>query len=191
MKREGAIRIDSEAILHDLFKQYNRRLLFFARAIIENQKVAEEIVSDSFVKLWENRGSFSSSDKIKAFLYIVTKNACINYLRSSHRQQVFDYEFDEQLISSDPDAYTKIVKAELMQQIHEEIMRLPDKQREVFLLTYIEGLSTDEIGQRLGMAASAIFANRSRATQALRQVFKGKELWIALPILKAWWDNVM
>lgn len=175
--------LDSQQ-LDALFRQYHRSLLYFAKSMVRDQETAEELVADSFVKLWQRLETFESGDKVKAFLYIATKNACLNHLNSAHARQAFDVESLDILQSVDPDSYAQIVRAELMQQIYDEVMKLPERQREVFRLTFFEELNTDEIAQRLDMTPAAIFANRSRAIEALRNIFKNKQLWLYLFVLE-------
>jgi len=173
-----------ESVLGMLFKQYNRRLLFFAKQMVKEQTVAEEIVSDTFVKLWDRRHAFKNVEGVKAFLYIATKNACLNHVKSAHARQVFDHDDIDQLATTDPDVFTDIIRAELLQKIHAEVMKLSEKQRDVFNLSYIEGLSTEEICDRLGMNPAAVFANRSRAIGTLRKLFAEGELWACLLLLQ-------
>lgn len=173
-----------ESALSQLFDLYNRRLLYFARGMVGSQEVAEEIVSDSFVNLWKIRVNFETTDSIKAFLYIATKRACLNHVKSAHARQQFNDAGLEELLSRDPDTYARIVRAELMEAIHREVMRLPEKQRDVFRLTYFDELDTDEICSRLNMSANAVFANRSRAVETLRKLFKDSELWLCLLMLQ-------
>lgn len=168
-----------------LFKQYNRSLLFFAKSMVRSQEVAEEIVADSFIKLWQRKDSFADEDKVKAFLYIATKNACINHAQLVRSRQVHDGEAVDSLTSADPDVLARIIRAEFLQQVYDEIDRLPEKQREVFRLSYLEDLTTDEICERLQMSATAVFANRSRAAETLRKIFKDKELWLCLFLVDA------
>ncbi|WP_262248498.1 RNA polymerase sigma factor [Parapedobacter soli] len=176
--------------LDALFKQYHRSLLYFAKSMVRDQETAEELVADSFVKLWQRRDAFENGNKVKAFLYIATKNACLNHLKSAHARQAFEGDSLDVLQSVDPDSYAQIVRAELMQQIHDEVMKLSEKQREVFRLTFFEELDTHEIAERLGMTPTAIFANRSRAIEALRNIFKNKELWLCLFLLEELMRNV-
>lgn len=170
--------------LDALFRQYHRSLLYFAKSMVREQEAAEELVADSFVKLWQRRETFEDADKVKAFLYIATKNACLNHLNSAHVRQAFDGEALDVLQSVDPDSYAQIVRAELLQQIYDEVMKLPEKQREVFRLTFFEELDTNEIAERLGMTPTAIFANRSRAVETLRKAFKNNDLWLCLFVLQ-------
>jgi len=178
-----ALQAGEEQALDALFSQYNRSLLYFAKSMVPSQEVAEEIVSDSFVKVWEHRTSFATIEKVKAFLFITTKNACLNVVKSTHHRQFFDYEVAALLENPDPNIHVQIVKAELMQLIYQEVMKLPAKQREVFRLTYFEDFNTEEIAQQLGMSAAAVFTNRSRAAEALRLVFKHKHKLLYLLVL--------
>lgn len=171
--------------LEEAFKVYNRPLLFFANKMIKDTKVSEEIVSDSFVKLWQYRNNIQTNENLKAFLYIVTKNACRNYLKSSYNQQNFEYEIDEELIVSEPDIYVKILNAELMSVIHQEVSKLPEKQQLVFKMSYLEGLTTEEICDKLNISETAVFANKSRALETLRKMFKDKNMMLMLLVLTA------
>ncbi len=169
------------AALTRIIKEYNRPLLYFANKLINNAEAAEEQVSDSFVKLWQGRTHFQTPDNIKAFLYITTKNACLNYIKTPHAKQYFEHEMSDDLLSEEPEVYARIVQTELMQAIHVELEKLPEKQRAVFRLSFLEGLTTDEVCEELNMTPSAVFANKSRAMDALKKVFKDKNmLWCVL-----------
>ncbi len=171
--------------LEEAFKLYNRPLLFFARKMIKDPEASEEIVSDSFVKLWQYRNNIQTDENLKAFLYIVTKNACRNYLKSSYNQQNFEYEIDEGLIVSEPDIYMKILNAELVNIIHLEVSKLPKKQQLVFKMSYLEGQTTEEICDKLNISESAVFANKSRALETLRKTFKDKDILLMIMVLEA------
>lgn len=178
-----ALRHGEASSLRIIFEKHSRKILYFAKSIIKHQEVAEEIVSDSLVKLWQQRTTFETSDSVNAFLYVVIRNLCINYIKSSYASQDFEYEIDENLESVDSDTYVKIVRAELLQSIYDEVVKLPEKQREVFRLTYFEDLTTEEICKTLGMSSSAVFANRSRAVESLRMAFKDKKMWLGVFML--------
>lgn len=178
-----ALKAGDESALRVLFEKNSRKILYYAKSIVKKQEVAEEIVADSIVKLWQQRETFETTDSVNAFLYVVIRNLGINYVKSSYASQQFDYDIDENLESADPDTFVKIVRAELLQSIYNEVAKLPEKQREVFRLTYFEDLSTDEICEKLGMSAAAVFTNRSRAVESLRLVFKGREMWLCVTVL--------
>jgi len=155
------------------FHLYNRPLMYFAMQYVKKQEVAEEVVSDVFIKLWENRNRFENLNKLRAFLYISVKNASLNHVRTAeyklHKLPIDAYE---ELIFEDADILRKIITSELVKKIHDEMQKLPEKQQQVFLLTFIKDFSPEEIGDKLGISLSAVYANKSRAIATLRTSLK-------------------
>ncbi|ERJ58833.1 RNA polymerase sigma-70 factor [Sphingobacterium paucimobilis] len=164
---------NKEQSLIAVYRLYNRKLLLFAMRYVKVREAAEEIVADSFIKMWNNRHLFSDEEKLKAFLYICTKNACLNYLRKpvleDPLESILNTEFD---LAQDVDVYTKMVHAELMAAIYKEVEKLSERQRKVFHMSFLEGLTVEEISQRLGVSTDVVYANRSRALAILRTHFK-------------------
>lgn len=164
---------DNENSLISIHRLFNRKLLLFAKRYVKNLEVAEELVSDSFVKMWNNRYSFHTEEKLKAFLYICTKNACLNHLRHPNVSESLDVilntEFD---LSDEIDVYTKMIHSELIIEINKQVLNLSHRQQEVFNMTFFEGLSTNEIADKLNISLDVVYANRSRAIAILRNRFK-------------------
>ncbi|HLT86339.1 MAG TPA: sigma-70 family RNA polymerase sigma factor [Sphingobacterium sp.] len=175
-----------EGGLEGIYRLYSKQLLFFAQKYIKNYQIAEEIVADVFVKLWERRVSFSSLDRIRAFLYIVTKNKCLNQLRGTNRcESIDDVDNYEELLYEDLDAFAKIVRAELLKMIYNEVQKLPEKQREVFNKTFLEDKTIEEISKEMNMAPQAVYTNKSRALTALRQSPRLKDALLLLALISA------
>ncbi|HEX9509830.1 MAG TPA: sigma-70 family RNA polymerase sigma factor [Puia sp.] len=63
------------------FHLHYRPLCYFATQLVNSQQDGEDIVKDTFVKLWQKHTDFDTPQNIKAFLYITTRNACLNFLR--------------------------------------------------------------------------------------------------------------
>lgn len=172
-----------ESVLAYFVSTYSKPLRFFAYNLLRNKQVAEEIVSDSFYKLWERRQNFVLETNVKAFLYISTRNACYDYLSSPKNKIPF---LDERVAWEMPDIAADleadIVLAETIHAISREIDGLPSQQAAIFRMTYLEGLNSEEISKRLGISANAVFVSRSKALARLRTLFKGKEdlLYVAL-----------
>jgi RNA polymerase sigma-70 factor (family 1) len=177
----SAFREGDAAAFMRIFQQYNRSLLYFAQKMIRQKEGAEELVSDCLIRLWQRRSNFESEEKIKAFLYISVKNACLNYIKSPHARQQFQAEPAEDLLSEPPEVVAKMIQAELLDAIYREIENLPEKQRAVFRMSHLDGMSTEEICAALNMSPAAVFTNRSRATETLKKLFKDKNL------LLYWW----
>lgn len=167
-----------------IYRLYSKQLLFFAQKYVKNYQVAEEIVADVFVAVWERRKSFSNLNRIRAFLYIATKNRCLNHLRGTDFSEKTDelYHYEE-LLYEDADAFTEIVRTELLKAIFEEVQKLPEKQREVFNKTFLEDKTAEDIAQELNMTSSAVYANKSRALATLRQNLRLKDSLFLLGLI--------
>jgi RNA polymerase sigma factor (sigma-70 family) len=155
-------------------RRYGRALRYFAYAIVRNKEAAEEIVSDSFVKLWEARVTFSSSEKIKAFLYIVTRNACLHFSASPKNRISFLREGVDELVHSSEDLSADMTKAQLLELLYTEIEKLPRQ----------EGLSTQEICERLNTTPTNVYFYRSKSIKTLQVIFKDKNLIVYLSFLQ-------
>lgn len=181
----AALRAGQEAALRDLIRTYSKPLVYFADNLIRNSEVAEEIVQDGFVKLWNRHAEFHSASKIKAFLYIVTKNACFNYLKTAKYRYTEEVEdWTDRLANPDPDLLTAIIHAELMTEIYQELEKLPEQYRRIFRMSYLEDKTTEEICAELGVSPNAVFTGKSKAIGLLRKAFKGKNLVLYLSFLQ-------
>src|SRR5690606_10844326 len=151
---------------------YKRSLLYFSLQFVYRE-TAEEIVADIFIKTEELRDQFDSKERLKSFLCISTKNACLNHLRKPYSKQIYEtWEAQVDALSEDPEIYTAIIRAELLEQIYNEVATLPSKQSEVFRMTYVEDLTVEEISEKLRISPTAVYINRSRALAYLRSSIK-------------------
>ncbi|RKE55844.1 RNA polymerase sigma factor [Sphingobacterium detergens] len=162
--------LGKENALTSLFHQYSSPLFFFAMQYLKDEDIAKEIVSDTFVKSWSNRTQFTSMASLKSYLYVVTKNACLNQLRSISRlPKIYDVADVESELLGDQDALTKIIRTELISQLYEQIELLPPLQRQIFKMSFFEDLSTEEIAAKMTIATSSVYMNKSRAINTLRK----------------------
>jgi len=173
-----------ESVLKDVFELYGGSLFFFAKNMIDNKEEAEDIVAESFIKLWRQRATFVEQRNIKSYLYVITRNACLNYLKhikrktSSHKELMYlENEGHDEVMN-------RIIHAELMKIIQDEIEKLPDLARKIFKLTFIEGLKPDEIAAQLSMPAQNVRNNKNRALELLRLSLVKKDFMISMLLLE-------
>ncbi len=177
------LRRGEEKGLTAIYGLYKHALLYFSSQFVDRE-TAEEIVSDTFVKVWRLREDFDTMQKLKAFLYISAKNACFNHLRRPQAKwYAEEIEGWEEMLFEDAEVFTRIVQAELLEQIYEEVSKLPRKQREVFNMTYLEDMTVEEIGEKLAISPTAVYIHRSRAMALLRNSIRIKNLLYLLPFL--------
>ncbi len=169
------LRSDSQEGFVAIYNRFYTPLLYFITKYVKKPEVAEEILADVFVTVWNRRMDFHSVENLQAFLYISAKNASLNTLRSPNKVTYLEsITAFEHLLIEDKDTFTQMTYVELLQSIFEEVERLPNRQKEVFKLTYLEDKTVEEIAQQLEMSPTAVYANRSRAISSLRLVLKSK-----------------
>lgn len=143
-------------------------LCFFAKRLVDNEGEGEDIAADSFVKLINRYDSFDTLPNIKAFLYITTRNACLNYLRHTQRQHSSKRELNRLQDKTDEHALSYMVHAEVLREVEFEIEQLPNRCREIFKLIYYERRSAEEIAELLGITISTVWVQRAKAIQLIR-----------------------
>jgi RNA polymerase sigma-70 factor (ECF subfamily) len=158
------------------FKRYYPRLTAYACLFLEPQ-AAEDMVQDLFVYLWENSGSVKIHTSLEAYLFKAVHQRCLNKIKQRkthnyHHKLIEDYlaEFEEKLFDPDTnESIRKLFMEELKADINAAIDTLPDKCREVFMLSYIYDLKNKEISEVLGISLSTVENHIYNALKTLRK----------------------
>ncbi|WP_262244940.1 RNA polymerase sigma factor [Parapedobacter soli] len=151
-----------------LFESLSRQMLYVTQGIVKDTQTADEIVSDGFLKLWEARRQFNNINSVRAYLYVLIRNASLNHARAV-QQRIKYTPLEEHVVVSEPEALVKIIKAEFYQAVYRELTYLTRKQEAVFRLSVIEGRGTEEICEALQISPGSVFTHRSAAIKALRK----------------------
>lgn len=151
-----------------IFKLYNKSLFYFARQLVDNDGQAEDIVADAFIKLWQKNNDFDSLSAIRSFMYVTVRNGCCNYLKHVKRKTASHEEILH--LTKDEEDYieSKMVKANLLEIILEEVESLPPIRRKIFKMIYLEDLSIFEIATKLGITVDTVRVQKARALHGLR-----------------------
>lgn len=139
---------------------------------LHDEKTAEEIVQDTFLKLWEIRESLNDQSNIRNFLYTITKNNCLNSLRNQkisllyqknmkYLEMQFNYEAMEKLGNY-------IQFEELRNTIEDAILKLPEDVADTFRLSRFEEFSYREIAEKQNISVKTVEARISKALRILR-----------------------
>jgi RNA polymerase sigma factor (sigma-70 family) len=89
----------ARTMFNAVYKDCRTQIPGFANHILDDREEARDISTDSFIKLWVRRESFSSTDKMKSFVWECTHNACLNRLKSVRRRQKCEYDIIERYYS--------------------------------------------------------------------------------------------
>ena len=151
-----------------LFEMYHKALCFFATRIVRDSLEAEDIVQDVFLAFWRmDRGGFPNLKTVKTFLYNSVQHRCLNYLRDLEiRDRNYRNLKREEL---DEDYFLcQQIRAEVVAELFGAIDELPDKCKEIFKRSYVDGQEDKKIAEELDISLNTIKTQKQRAKSYLR-----------------------
>lgn len=170
-----------QSAFESLFREHYAALCGFARKLVVDPAVSEELVQDLFVQLWEKKATLSPEISLRSYLFTATRNSCLNHLkhvavRSRHEDHVRQQPPG---LAADPSEAVQL--AELQSRLGLAIDALPDRCGEIFKMSRFEGLKYDEIAERLQLSPRTVEVQIGKALRLLRDALAE---W--LPVLVAW-----
>ncbi len=155
-----------------LYIEYAPMLLRFAGKFI-SPFYAEDIVHDIFLKLWDRQVFLLPEPEVKRILFIAVKNACIDQLRKLYREQDYLDKRSLQLKLEEFEFFEAseelFMRKDLLDLLLKKAEELPKRSREIFLLSYIEGLKAGEIAEQLNLSVRTVENQLYRALLYLRK----------------------
>lgn len=159
-----------------LFKRYYDSLCAHAFDFVSRRDLAEEIVQDTFLKIWERFDDLRIEVSEKAYLYRAVQNNSLNFIKQERVRARYGSDLLEQMESrihlmGMPAAHSpeeKMVNNELELMAEKAIRRLPPQCQDVFRLSRFEQLSYPEISRQLGISVNTVKTQMTRALQKLR-----------------------
>lgn len=176
MKKVGTDHTDFVRI----YSIYFPKMVRFAREYVISQEEAQNIVQDIFLYLWERQDTLNIISNKNAFLFTLTKNKCIDFYRQQSRVNRLKESLDalqERELGMKMEALKQFDENMFSTQEIEEILNnavnnLPDKCREVFILSRMEGLKHEEIARQLNISVNTVQNHISVAIRKLKTELK-------------------
>lgn len=151
-----------------LFKTYYSSLCAYANSFLKDVPTSEDVVQEVMFKVWSGRNSLLITTSIQAYLFKAVRNGCLNVLkhldiRHQYKERQAIQEADHHLTSVDT-----VVFSELQVKIHTAIDLLPMERKKVFILSRYEGLTYQQISEKLGISVKTVENQIGKALQFLR-----------------------
>jgi RNA polymerase sigma-70 factor (ECF subfamily) len=154
-----------------LFRTYYPRLCRFVQRMVQSHPIAEEIVQELFLSIWEHRETWQPRSSIRKYLYRAVKNSSLNHL--NHQKIVKDWEGEELYTTSmmsESNPEREVFNNELANAIQKAIDRLPERCRLTFTLHRQDGLTYAEIASVLNVSIKTVETQMGRALKTLRSL---------------------
>ncbi len=152
-----------------LFDQYYEGIKSFLYYKTGDIAVAEDIVQEVFIKLWDKREQIEMKT-VKSFLFTIANNLAINHLK--HQNIVFNFSKNESRPGKVESPHFQLELKEFQESLERLLAEMPENYRIVFLMNRIEKLTYSEIAERLDLSVKAIEKRMSKALAYLRERLK-------------------
>jgi RNA polymerase sigma-70 factor (ECF subfamily) len=140
--------------------------------MLNNREEAEDCVQEIFLKLWTKRESLSTIKNIRAFSLQMTRNLCLDKIKSKKNSFTNLNAIEDVPIASEVDLYKHVELQDILSRMHQIILQLPEQQRIVLHLRNIEGLEMEEISEITGLNINHLRVTLSRSRMAVREMYQ-------------------
>jgi len=178
MLRHQIIIEGKEFAFKDIFMDFFVSQVNFARKITGNEEDAKDIVQEIFLKIWNSNASFPNEIAFKSYLYISTRNACIDHLRKKR-----SISADIDIAVNIEEEVNEAMKEEAFRLLDKAIETLPPQTKKIIKLT-LSGRSINEIADNLKITVNTVKTLKLRAYKTLRDKFGDMFIMLVFPFIQ-------
>ena len=162
------LRRGDNAAYEAVFRQWYAPLVATIASLLRDTGPAEEVVQDVLLELWRRRETLTLEQSLRAYLFQATRNRALNYLRRQRVEARGEPTIAAAMPSPEP-ADSEVREGELNAAIQGAVAGLPDRCRQVFELSRVEGLKYSEIATELGISVKTVEAQMGKALRVMRE----------------------
>ncbi len=156
-----------------LVRQYQRKLYSFIRRMVTDHDEAQDVLQNTFIKVWHGLDKFREDSKLFSWLYRIAHNECLNHLRSLKRGLFTSEASVVERLTTSLDSSEHFNGDLIQKKLQKALMRLPDKQRAVFTMKYFDELKYEEMSAITGTSVGALKSSYHIAVKKI-------EAWVTL-----------
>jgi RNA polymerase sigma-70 factor (ECF subfamily) len=150
-----------------LVKTYGEQLYWLIRKIVLSHEDANDVLQNTFLKVWTNLDSFRGESKLITWLYRIATNESITYLNKLRSQNNIPIDDSDKYLSSKLESDVYFDGDEAQMKLQKAVLSLPEKQRLVFNMKYFEEMKYEEISDVLDTSVGALKASYHHAVKKI------------------------
>ena len=179
------VALGHEASFESLFRIYHERLFHYISTFIKSRQIAEELVTDVFMKIWLGRELLPQIENFGSFLFRVAHNKSIDFLRAAANDPQFrDLLWEKIQLSGSERADASVLSHEFEQKVREAVALLSPQRKKVYEMSRDEEMSHEQIAYHLGLSRHTVNNHIVEAKRFIRS-YLAKNLDIAYLVLLA------
>lgn len=166
------IKSGDKKALTDLHEKYFHQMCLYAHKTTDNSGIVEELVSDCFIKIWENRKKISIKNSVKNYIFLILRNSIIDYFRKKQVHQ----ETLENLPEIADENYFDEQKQYAF--LYQALEKLPQQRRKILELAVFESQSYKQIAEKLNISKNTVKTQIARAYRFLKETLDPKDFYL-------------
>ena len=151
----------------EMFKRYYKPLVYFSYRYVKDVQIAEDIIQDVFINIWNKRETLDFSLNFKSYLFSSVRNHSLMHLNKESKFEHVNLKLLTEKSDNNPD--TIVESKELEKIVAKIILELPEKRREVFCMSRFDKLTYSEIADALSISVNTVETQMSRALKYIRK----------------------
>lgn len=163
----------NRTVFDHLFITYYSGLCAFANKFLNNRELAEDVVQDFFVSFWIEGSRLKIEISLKAYLFTSIRNRCLDWQKHLNSTEKYRKFVLSGITESGPDEEEMVTESELRVAVYNALQKCSPRSREIFTLSRIDGLSNQQIADRLGLSKRTVELQISNALKTLRDELSG------------------
>ena len=153
--------------LNELYTRHGANILNYLTSLLHDRQLAEEVLQDVMLAVWENAAHFRGDSKVRTWLLSIARNKAINTQRRGTPALV---QMDEEFYATDTTPLEKVERKTQQQTMQAALEQLPPFHREILVLIFYHQLSGAEVAEVLGINVGTVKSRLHRAKEMLRRV---------------------
>jgi len=160
-----------EISFNEIVRRYQAKIYWHARRMTGNHFDADEIVQEVLEVIFNKLNGFNFNSSLFTWIYRITITRSINYIKKQKLRRLISFDSEENFqLSTGEDIVKSIEDKEKLNKLNEVLKRLPEKQREVFVLRHFDELSYEEIAELTGKSVGGLKANYFHAFEKVSKL---------------------
>lgn len=155
-----------------LVDKYNKRVYWHIRRMVISHEDTDDLVQDTFIKVWKNLDGFRSDSELFTWIYRIATNETLTFLKKKKRKFMFSMNDYENILSQRLSDDNFFSGDEIQLKLQKAILMLPEKQRLVFQMKYFDEIKYKEMSEIVGTSVGALKASYHLAVKKIEKSLK-------------------
>ncbi|MEP7264327.1 MAG: sigma-70 family RNA polymerase sigma factor [Bacteroidota bacterium] len=157
-----------------IVRKYQQRLYSHVRKMVTDHDDANDLLQNTFIKVWNNLGGFREDSQLFTWLYRIATNECLTFLKNKKKRYFLQATDVEGEMSARQDNSAPINSDQLLLKLQQAVESLPAKQKLVFNMRYFEQIKYEEMSKILGTSVGALKASYHHAVAKVEKYITGR-----------------